>query len=90
LQVNEVGFDWPPCIGGLIAEEQEALVDLDVVLAFDVGGFELVHGLVGLEGDKIVDEPAEYAQANTDASDVGDDSHKAVKVVFEFVHGFVV
>jgi hypothetical protein len=49
-----------------------------------------VHGLVGLEGDKIVDEPAEYAQANTDASDVGDDSHKAVKVVFEFVHGFVV
>jgi hypothetical protein len=46
LKVNEFGFDRPACVGFVVAEEQEALVDLDVVLAFDVGGFELVHGLV--------------------------------------------
>jgi hypothetical protein len=28
------------------AEVEEALVYFDVILAFDVGGFELVHGLV--------------------------------------------
>jgi len=37
-----------------------------------------------------MDEPAEDAKADTDASDVGDDEHDCVKVAFEFVHGFVV
>jgi hypothetical protein len=27
-----------------VAEVQEALIDFNVVLAFDVGGFEFVHG----------------------------------------------
>ncbi len=45
LQVNEVGFNGPTRIGWLVAEEQEALVDFNIVLAFDVGGFKLVHGL---------------------------------------------
>jgi hypothetical protein len=44
LQVNEVGFNGPTRIGWLVAEEQEALVDFNIVLAFDVGGFKLVHG----------------------------------------------
>ena len=45
LQVNEFGFDAPACEGWLIAEVEEALVYFDVILAFDVGGFEFVHGL---------------------------------------------
>ena len=45
LQVNEVGFDGPSCEGWLVAEVQEALIDFNIVLAFDVGGFKLVHGL---------------------------------------------
>ena len=45
LQVNKVGFNGPTRIGWLVAEEQEALVDFNIVFAFDVGGFELVHGL---------------------------------------------
>jgi hypothetical protein len=45
LQVNEVGFNGPTRIGWLVAEEQEALVDFNIVLPFDVGGFEFVHGL---------------------------------------------
>jgi len=44
LQVNEFGFDAPIGVGFLVAEVEEALVDLHIVLAFDVGGFELVHG----------------------------------------------
>ena len=44
LQVNEVGFNGPTRIGWLVAEEEEALVDFNIVLAFDVGGFEFVHG----------------------------------------------
>jgi hypothetical protein len=44
LQVNEVGFNGPICIGWLVAEEEQALVDFNIVLAFDVGGFKLVHG----------------------------------------------
>ena len=35
-----------------------------------------------------MDEPAEDADADTDASDVGDDGHGGIKVDFEFVHGF--
>ena len=34
-----------------------------------------------------MDEPAEDAEAYTDASDVGDDEHDCVKVAFEVVHG---
>ena len=45
LQVNEFGFDAPACEGWLIAEVEQALVDLNIVLAFDVGGFEFVSGL---------------------------------------------
>ena len=37
-----------------------------------------------------MDEPAEDAEADTDASDVGDYEHYCVAVAFEFVHGFVV
>ena len=37
-----------------------------------------------------MDEPAEDAKADTDASDVGYDEHYCVEVAFEFVHGFVV
>ena len=44
LQVNEVGFNAPTSEGWLVAEVQEALVYLHIVLAFDVGGFEFVHG----------------------------------------------
>ena len=54
LQVNEFGFDAPACVGGFVAEVQEALVDLDILLAFDVGGFELVHGF-GFRMDKSVE-----------------------------------
>jgi hypothetical protein len=46
LQVNEFRFDAPTCVGLFGAEVEEALVYFDVILAFDVGGFELVHGLV--------------------------------------------
>ena len=45
LQVNKFRFDGPTCVGFVVAEKEQALVDLNVVLAFDVGGFELVHGL---------------------------------------------
>ena len=45
LQVNEFRFDAPSCVGFVVAEVQEALVYFNVILAFDVGGFELVHGL---------------------------------------------
>ena len=44
LKVNEFGFDRPVGVSLLVAEVEEALVDLNVVLPFDVGGFELVHG----------------------------------------------
>jgi len=44
LQVNEVGLNAPTSEGWLVAEVQEALVDLNIVLPFDVGGFEFVHG----------------------------------------------
>ena len=45
LQVNEFRFDRPTCVGFIVAEKEQALVYFDVVLAFDVGGFEFVHGL---------------------------------------------
>ena len=45
LQVNEFRFDGPTCVGFIVAEKEQALVYFDVVLAFDGGGFELVHGL---------------------------------------------
>ena len=45
LQVNEFRFDRPACVGFVVAEVEQALVYFDVILAFDVGGFELVHGL---------------------------------------------
>ena len=35
-----------------------------------------------------MNEPAEDAKADTDASDVGYDEHYCVEVAFEFVHGF--
>ena len=35
-----------------------------------------------------MDEPAEDAEAYTDASDVGDYEHYCIAVAFEFVHGF--
>jgi hypothetical protein len=41
---QRVGLNGPTCIGWLVAEEQEALVDFNIVLPFDVGGFEFVHG----------------------------------------------
>ena len=44
LKINEFGFNAPACIGGFISEVEEALVDLDIILPFDVGGFKLVHG----------------------------------------------
>jgi hypothetical protein len=44
LQVNEFGFQRPASVGRFVAKVQEALVDFNVVLAFDVGGFEFVHG----------------------------------------------
>lgn len=44
LQVNEVGFNAPTSEGWLVSEVQEALVYLHIVLSFDVGGFEFVHG----------------------------------------------
>jgi hypothetical protein len=89
LKVNEFGFDRPACIGGLIAEEQEALVDLDVVLAFDVGGFELVHCLVGLEGFEIGDDEADKnpIKAASDGEQ-GDGVHYSVNDAFNLVHSF--
>ena len=45
LQVNEFGFQRPASVGRFVAEVQEALIDLNVVLALDVGGLEFVHGL---------------------------------------------
>jgi hypothetical protein len=44
LQVNEFGFQRPASVGLFVAKVQKALVDFDVVLAFDVGGLEFVHG----------------------------------------------
>jgi hypothetical protein len=44
LQVNEVGFNRPTSEGWLVAEIEQALVDFNIVLAFDVCGFEFVHG----------------------------------------------
>ena len=45
LQVNEVGFNGPTSEGWLVAEIEQALVDFNIVLPFDVGCFEFVHGL---------------------------------------------
>ena len=36
-----------------------------------------------------MNEPAEDAKADTDASDVGDYEHYCVAVAFEFVHGLL-
>ncbi|NDC49703.1 MAG: hypothetical protein EBZ61_11610 [Micrococcales bacterium] len=44
LQVNEFGFQGPASVGRFVAEVQEALIDFNVVLSLDVGGFEFVHG----------------------------------------------
>jgi hypothetical protein len=44
LQVDEFGFQRPASVRLFVAEVQEALIDFDVVLPFDVGGFKLVHG----------------------------------------------
>jgi hypothetical protein len=44
LQVNEFGFQRPASVGRFVAKVQEALVDFNVLLAFNVGGFKLVHG----------------------------------------------
>jgi len=45
LQVNEVGLNGPTSEGWLVSEVLEALVDFNIVLPFDVCGFEFVHGL---------------------------------------------
>ena len=45
LQVYEFRFDAPSCVCFVVAKVQEALIDFDVILGFDVGGFEFVHGL---------------------------------------------
>jgi hypothetical protein len=42
LQVKDFGFQRPASVGSFVAEVQEALIDFNVVLAFDVGGFEFV------------------------------------------------
>ena len=47
LQVNEVRLNGPTSEGWLVAEIEQALVDFNIVLAFDVGGFKLVHGFGG-------------------------------------------
>jgi hypothetical protein len=44
LQVKDFGFQRPASVGRFVAKVQEALVDFNVVLPFDVGGFKLVHG----------------------------------------------
>ena len=44
LQVNKVRLNGPTSEGWLVSEVQEALVYLHIVLPFDVGGFEFVHG----------------------------------------------
>jgi hypothetical protein len=85
LQVNEVGFNGPTCIGWLVAEEQEALVDFNIVLAFDVGGFEFVHGLGGLVGDDCKKESAEKCEAEAG----GQHDVARRKGGFEFGFGFV-
>ena len=36
-----------------------------------------------------MDEPAEDAEEDTDASDVGDYEHYCIAVAFEFVHGLL-
>jgi hypothetical protein len=36
-----------------------------------------------------MDKPAQNAKADTDASDIGDEQHGCVKVVFKFVHGLI-
>ena len=36
-----------------------------------------------------MDEPAEDAKEDTDASDVGDYEHYCIAVAFEFVHGLL-
>jgi hypothetical protein len=86
LQVNEVGFNTPTCIGWLVAEKQEALVDFNIVLPFDVGGFKLVHGLGGLEGDNCENESAEKCEAEAG----GQHDVARRKGGFEFGFGFVV
>jgi hypothetical protein len=44
VEFYEFGFQRPASVGRFVAEVQEALVDFNVVLSFDVGGFEFVHG----------------------------------------------
>jgi len=44
LQVNEVRLNAPTSEGWLVSEVQEALVYLHIVLPFDVGCLEFVHG----------------------------------------------
>ena len=46
LQVDEFGFQRPASVGLFVAKVEQALVDFNVLLAFDVGGFESVccHG----------------------------------------------
>jgi hypothetical protein len=67
------------------------LIYLDVVLSFDVGCFELVHCLVGLEGFEIGDDEAyENPVEATSGGEVGDYRHCGIKVAFKLVHGFLV
>ena len=86
LQVNEVGLNGPTSEGWLVAEEEQALIDFNIVLAFDVGGFKLVHGLVGLVGDDCKKESAEKC----DAEAGGQYDVARRKGGFEIGFGFVV
>ena len=85
LQVNEVGFNGPTSKGWLVAEIEQALVDFNIVLAFDVGGFEFVHGWWGLEGNDCKKESAEKC----DAEAGGQHDVARRKGCFEFGFGFV-
>ena len=44
LQVKDFGFQRPASVCRCVAEVQEALIDFNVFLPFDVGGCEFVQG----------------------------------------------
>ena len=40
--LDEFGLQRPACVGLFVAKVEQALIDFDILLAFDVGGFESV------------------------------------------------
>ena len=46
LQVNEFRLNRPSFVSGFLSKVKQALVYFNVILAFDVCGFEFVHGFV--------------------------------------------